>query len=204
MEPEQLLADARNAGGEGLGSLLELYRNYLLLLARAQADLHLRGRVNPSDVVQETFLRACRDFGQFRGTTEAELLAWLRRILVNELARIVERQKGAQKRDVRREVSLQRRIAVLNQSSVAMDAALASQSSSPVSRVHRRELAAVVADQVAKLPDHYRDVIVLRNLEGLSFDEVAKRMGRSSGAVRMLWIRALDQLRKLTGPEGSA
>ena len=189
MEPEQMLADARNAGGEGLGSLLELYRNYLLLLARTQVDLHLRGRVNPSDVVQETFLRACRSFGRFRGTTEQELIVWLRRILVNELARTVERQMGAQKRDVRREVSLQRRIAVLDQSSVVVD---------------RRELAAVVADQLAELPEHYRDVIVLRNLEGLSFDVVAERMGRSTGAVRALWMRALDRLRKLTGQEDSA
>ena len=54
-----------------------------------------------------------------------------------------------------------------------------------------------MADRMARLPAHYRDVIVLRNLEGLSFDEVASRMGRTPGAVRLLWLRALEKLRQL-------
>src|SRR3954452_10215216 len=103
-DPQRLLARARADDGDSLGKLLELYRNYLHLMARAQIDLHLQGRANPSDVVQETFVQACANFGQFRGSTEPELLAWLRRILVNTLAGLVERQMKARKRDVRREV----------------------------------------------------------------------------------------------------
>ena len=90
---ERLLARARQARGEHLGALLELYRNYLHLLARTQIDLHLQGRLDPSDLVQETLLEAYRDFGQFRGGTEAELLAWLRRILVHNLARVADPNK---------------------------------------------------------------------------------------------------------------
>jgi RNA polymerase sigma-70 factor (ECF subfamily) len=195
--PEQLLAEARQGQGERLGALLELYRNYLYLLARTQIDLHLQARANPSDVVQETFLHACRHFRQFRGTTEAELLAWLRRILVRNLARLVEKQVLTQKRDVRREVSLDQRRRALHASSSRFEAALASQVSSPSAQAQRRELAALVADQLAALPPAYREVIVLRNLEGLPFDEVARRMGRSAGAVRVLWLRALDRLRQL-------
>src|SRR5207237_3570973 len=101
-DPTELLAKARQGNGESLGSLLELYRNYLYLLARTQIDLHLQARCNPSDVVQETFLHACRHFKQFRGTSEKELLRWLRTILVNNLARIVEQQVLAKKRSVRR------------------------------------------------------------------------------------------------------
>ena len=107
-DPERLMADARLGKSERLGELLELYRNYLRLLARTQIDLHLQGRVNPSDLVQETFLEAYRDFVQFRGKTEKEWLAWLRRILVHNLARLVEQQVKALKRDARREVSLHR------------------------------------------------------------------------------------------------
>ncbi len=83
--PELLLSAARGGEREALGVLLEVYRNYLRLLARAQIDLHLQAKMNPSDIVQETFLEAFRDFGQFCGQTEAEFVAWLRQILANNL-----------------------------------------------------------------------------------------------------------------------
>jgi RNA polymerase sigma-70 factor (ECF subfamily) len=199
--PEQLLAAARQGQREQLGALLELYGNYLHLVARTQIDLHLQARLNPSDLVQETFLEAFRDFGQFRGTTEPELLGWLRRILVHNLARVVEKQLLADKRNARREVSLEQRLRKLEHSTARVEAALLSQGSSPSAQAQRREQAALLADQLAKLPANYRDVIILRNLEGLAFDEVAHRMGRTSGAVRVLWMRALDRLRQLLKKE---
>ena len=198
VDPDQLLTEARQGKGESLGALLQFYRNYLYLLARTQIDLHLQARANPSDLVQETFLQACSHFHQFRGSTEKELLAWLRRILVHNLARLVEKQILAQKRNVRREVSLERYRTLLHNSSEHFEMALVSSCSSPSVQAQRRELAALVADQLARLPAPYRDVIVLRNLEGLAFDEVAKRMERTPGAVRVLWLRALDHLRQLS------
>src|SRR5438132_5297457 len=197
-DPTELLARARQGNGESLGALLEFYRNYLYLLARTQIDLHLQARANPSDLVQETFLQACSHFHQFRGSTEKELLAWLRRILVHNLARLVEKQILAQKRNVRREVSLDRYRTLLHNSSEHFETALVSQISSPSVQAQRRELASLVADQLAQLPAPYREVIVLRNLEGLAFDEVARRMQRTPGAVRVLWLRALDQLRQVS------
>ena len=195
--PEQLLAEARLGRGDCLGALLELYRNYLYLLARTQIDLHLQARVNPSDLVQETFLQACRHFCRFRGTGERELLAWLRRILVRNLAGLVEKQLLAQKRDLRRQVSLDRQQTALLDSSERFDAALGHSCTTPSAQAHRRELVALVADQLARLPTAYRDVIILRNLEGLAFKEVARRMGRTPGAIRVLWLRALEQLRQM-------
>jgi len=203
LHPEQLLAEARRGRGDCLGALLELYRNYLYLLARTQIDLHLQARVNPSDLVQETFLQVCRHFGRFRGTSEKELLAWVRRILVRNLAGLVEKQLLAQKRDLRREVSLERQRTALLDSSERFDAALGQSCrsprspSSPSAQAQRRELVALVADQLAGLPAPYRDVIILRNLEGLAFKDVARRMNRTPGAVRVLWLRALDQLRQM-------
>jgi RNA polymerase sigma-70 factor, ECF subfamily len=84
---ERLLDRARSDAGQSLGQLLELYRNYLKMLALTQMDRQLQVRCSPSDVVQETFLEAHRDFGQFQGQGEGQFLAWLRRILVNNLAR---------------------------------------------------------------------------------------------------------------------
>src|SRR5208282_432583 len=70
------LARARREGGSAVGELLEHYRHYLYLLARARMGRQLQGRVDPSDLVQEAFLAAHRDFAAFRGTTEAELVCW--------------------------------------------------------------------------------------------------------------------------------
>lgn len=189
---DQLLAEALRGSGESLGALLEVYRGYLYLQARAQLDLRLRSRANPSDVVQDTFLQACRHFDQFRGRTTRELLGWLRRILAHRVARLAEQQVQAGKRTVRREVSLDRPPG----DSAAEPLTLASPGSSPSTHAQRRESADWLAGQLARLPDDYREVLVLRHLEGLPFADVAQRMNRTPGAVRVLWLRALDRLRR--------
>lgn len=195
----RLLVEALAGHNESLGALLEVYRKYLYLLARTQMGFHVQGRVNPSDLVQETFLLACRHFTQFRGQTTKELLGWLRRILVHNLARLAEKQVQAQKRSVRREVSLEQNHGKAGKTSEPLVLSLVSPGSSPSTQAQRHEVAAIVADQLAQLPVAYRDVLILRNLEGLSFEEVGRRMGRSTGAVRVLWLRALDQLRRQHG-----
>jgi RNA polymerase sigma-70 factor (ECF subfamily) len=200
-DAERLLDQARLGRRDCLGELLEPYRSYLHLLAQTQIDLHLRSRIDASDVVQEAFHNACRDFDQFRGRTAAELLGWLRQILLGRLGRLLRQQVGTQKRDARREVSLDQRLAALHNSSARFEAALAGRASSPSDRAQRRESAAGVAERLARLPPDYREVLVLRNLEGLPFAEVARRMGRSAGAVRVLWVRALDQFRRSLGGE---
>jgi RNA polymerase sigma-70 factor, ECF subfamily len=190
-----LISRARRGSKSSLGSLLEQYRNYLVVLAGTQIEKRLQPRVSPSDVVQETMLRAHKNFGQFRGTTEPELLAWLRQILVNNLARFVEQHVLAARRDVRREVSVERLGAALEQSTIQLAALVPSQGNSPSMAVQQREEAVVLADRLAHLSDDYREVLVLRNLQGLPFEEVASRMGRSVGATRMLWLRAIEKLR---------
>ena len=95
---QELFALAKKGREDCLGELLELYRNYLHLLARTQIDLHLAVRTSPSDIVQETFLQACQKFHHFRGGTQAELLSWLRRILVNNIAGAFEKHARAPKK----------------------------------------------------------------------------------------------------------
>ncbi len=192
----RLLNAARDGKDESLGKLLQLYCNYLKLIATAQLDRKLRARLSPSDVVQETLFEAHRDFAQFRGTSEMEFHAWLRKILVHNLARVVERHVLTDKRDIRREVSMDQIGASLERSTARLVAVLADGGLSPSSDAQRNENAIVLADELAVLPEDYRDVIVLRHLEGLAFNEVAERMERSTGAVRMLWMRAVAQLRQ--------
>src|SRR5437773_1578720 len=100
-DAEQLLNCARAGDGAALGSLLELYRNYLALLARLQIGRRLQGKIDPADLVQEAFLKAHSTFSQFRGTTEEELIGWLRKILASKLIDLLRHYYGAQARDVR-------------------------------------------------------------------------------------------------------
>lgn len=199
---DELLTAAQTGSVESLGELLQLYTNYLKLLVLAQLEKNLRVRVSPSDVVQETFFEAHRDFPQFRGQSSAEFIAWLRKILVNNLCRVVEQHVLAEKRDVRREVSLERLATALEQSTARLEAVIPDPGSSPSAGAHRREVELVLADQLAELPADYREVIVLRHIEALPFEEIASRMERSSGAVRMLWLRAVKQLRERLGARG--
>jgi RNA polymerase sigma-70 factor (ECF subfamily) len=184
--PEVLLARARGGDHDALGSLLEEYREYLRVLARARIGRDLQVRLDASDLVQEALLEAHRDFRQFLGQTEAELTVWLRRILVRNLADQLKHHQS-QKRNFQREQPL----AVL---ALQAHEALAAPLSTPSAHAARREQAVLLASALAQLSEDYREVVTMRHLEGKNFDEIATALGRSSGAVRMLWMRALERL----------
>lgn len=195
-----LLTAARQTGGPALGQLLQRYHHYLLMLANAQLDARLRRRLSPSDLVQDALLGAYRDFQQFRGGSERELLAWLRQILINCLHHAYETHIKAGRRDLRREVSLDDVGPGLDRGARCLGQCLADRGYSSREAANARERAAEIAAQLARLRPAYREVIVLRNLQGLSFEEVAARMDRKPGAVRMLWLRAIAQFRQCYVP----
>lgn len=195
-DPEDLLRQARAGNHPALGRLLELYRNYLKLLARLQIDHRLQGKLDASDVVQETFLEAHRDFAQFRGNSEAELVGWLRQILVSNLANVVRHYRGSRRRDIRLERELAHEV---DESSRVLDHGLVARQSSPSQQAVRHEQAVLLADALGRLPEDYREAVILRHLEGLSFPEVALRMGRTVDSVKKLWARALARLRGALG-----
>jgi RNA polymerase sigma-70 factor (ECF subfamily) len=194
--PAELLARARAGDGPALGQLLALYERYLALLARLQIGRRLQGKVDPDDLVQETFLNAHRDFHQFRGATEAELVGWLRQILAANVAGVIRRYLGTQRRNVRLERELGDE---LDNSSRALEAWVVAPHSTPSQQAARREQAVLLADALECLPPHYREVIILHHLEGLSLTEAAARMGRTADSVEKLWTRALLQLRGVLG-----
>jgi RNA polymerase sigma-70 factor (ECF subfamily) len=190
----RLIDEARRQSPGVLDRLLESYRNYLRLLARTGIDASLRGKADPSDLVQETMLKAHQHFSQFQGQTEMELVAWLRRILTRNLADLVRRFKAAGTRTVAREQSLDD---VIGASSRALLELVAPNGHSPSQSAQRRELSIILADALAELASDHREVVLLRTLEGRDWEEVARAMGRTPGAVRLLWARALKKLRPL-------
>lgn len=191
-----LLAAARSQGAEStdaLGRLLESYQRYLKLLARIEIGRRLQGKVDASDVVQETFLDAHRQFAGFRGDAEPQFVTWLRQILAGTLANLVRRYLGTQARDPR----LERQLAEdLDQSTAALGQMLVDPGSSPSQLVMRREQGAIVAEALARLPDDYQQVLSMRHLEGLTFPEIAARMERTVDSVEKLWIRGLTRLKR--------
>ena len=178
---------------------LEHYRDYLHLLARNQLRSMLRGKLDPSDVVQETLLRAYQNRDQFRGQTEAERAAWLRRILANVLTDAA-RKFGAAARDVALERSLE---GAVEQSSARLEAWLAAEGSSPSQQAERNEQLLRLADALSRLPDDQRRAVELHHVQGHPLAEVARRLGRSKGAAAQLLFRALRKLRELLEAPGS-
>jgi RNA polymerase sigma-70 factor (ECF subfamily) len=195
-DADSLLPLARAGDAAALGRLLEAHRNYLELLARVQIGRRLRGKVGADDVVQTTFLEAHRHFAAFRGTGGREFAAWLRGILAGVVANLVRHYLGTRRRDPRLERDLADELA---RSSQALGAAFAARDTSPSDRAARSEQGLLLADALGRMPDDYREVLVLRHLEGLTFPEVAARLGRSQDSVKKLWTRALDRLRRTLG-----
>ena len=195
-DPHALLDQARAGSPLATGQLLEAYTGYLTLLARVQIGRRLQGKADAGDIVQEVFLEAHRQMRNFRGTTEAELLAWLRRILAGQIALMLRRYLGTKGRDVK----LERELAVqLDHSSQVMDGGFVASYSTPSQHASRREQAVLLAEKLEQLPSNYKEIIVLRHLEGLSFPEVAARMGKTEDSVQKLWVRALASLKRSLG-----
>jgi RNA polymerase sigma-70 factor (ECF subfamily) len=172
---------------------LERYRAYLRLLARLHVSPLLRGKLDPSDLVQQTLLQAHQALPQFRGHSDGERAAWLRQILARNLA-VAIRDFGRAKRDVARERSLE---AALTESSCRLEAMLAANQSSPSQKADRSEQALRLAEALEQLPEAQREALVLQHWQGWSLAEIGAHMNRSSDAVAGLIKRGLKQLRLL-------
>jgi RNA polymerase sigma-70 factor (ECF subfamily) len=186
------MADSVSPGGISLTR----YRDYLLLMARVQIDPRLRGKIDPSDIVQETLLRAHQAFDQFRGHTKAQLIVWLRTILAHTLAnalRKLSRGKGA-------EQSLDQ---ALEDSSARLAAFVADQQLTPEQTAAREEQMLRLAAALARLPADQRFVLEMKHLRGCSVSEICDLTGRSKSSVVGLLFRGLKKMREyLARPDG--
>jgi RNA polymerase sigma-70 factor, ECF subfamily len=192
--PEQLLSQVRAGSREAMGRLLDRYRVYLLHIAQRQLDPDLQAKGGASDLVQETFMEAQRDFAQFHGASADELLAWLRQLLLNNAVNFTRRFREAAKRSVEREVSLDGHRSSFNQA-----AEVAGDTPTPSDLAVQQEQAEAVERALTRLPDDYSAVLRLRYAEELPFEVVAQRLGRSVNAVRKLWARALERFQEEMG-----
>ena len=183
-----LIREARDGSTQAVGQLIDACRNYLLHIARQEMPVALRAKIGPSDLVQDAAFEAQRDFASFEGEQLEQLLAWLRRILLNNTANIKRQYQHTDKRDISRERPLAFDAGAIGE---PIDQCL-----SPGAALSIAEQQARVNRALERLPADMQAVIVLRNREHLSFQEIGIRMERAPDAARKLWARAIEQLRK--------
>jgi RNA polymerase sigma-70 factor (ECF subfamily) len=184
----QWLAEARAGSIDALGMALEACRGYLLKVARRNFDRALKAKAGVAELVQETFLEAQRDFARFYGHTEREWLAWLRQLLLHNLANF-GRSFRAAKREIGCETSLHKKGL-----STHLQLGLATQDASPMDQAIAREQAELVQQSLRRLPREYRRALLLRYHDQLDFREIGERTGRSENAVRKLFARAVERM----------
>lgn len=184
-----LLLAARSGSNSSLGRLLQGYRDYLNLLADDELGSAIKVKASASDLVQDSFLEAKRDFGQFTGKSPEEFQAWLRRLLLNNVANAIRSYQGTEKRDISRETPASH--CDLNRTRPLVD-----KSKTASSIVMKNELLDALQLAIQKLPGHYQDVIQWRNYERASFEDIGQRLERSGEAARKLWVRAVEMLQQ--------
>jgi RNA polymerase sigma-70 factor (ECF subfamily) len=187
----RLVAAARAGSREALGRALEDCRRYLLAIAERQLDPDLRSKGGASDLVQETFLEAQRDFARFQGSSPDELRAWLRQVLLHNVGAFTHRFRGTTKRAVGREVAL-----AAGGSSADLGPDLAGSTLTPSGVAIEHEQAVALRRALDRLPEEYRRMVVPRFEEGRSFEEIGRLTGRSPDAARKVWSRAMERLRQ--------
>jgi RNA polymerase sigma-70 factor, ECF subfamily len=185
------LRQSRSGSADAAGQVLEACRHYLLLIANRELPTEVRQKVGASDMVQDTFAEAHRDLPRFLGQNEDQLRAWLRRILLNNVANARRHYLQTGKRDVAREVALGDAPSGEDWLGLAP-----SRAASPSSEVVRDEDARLLEQALSKLPEHLRQVIVMRHRENKSFAEIGQAQGRSAAAARKSWVRGLEKLQR--------
>jgi RNA polymerase sigma-70 factor (ECF subfamily) len=195
---KQWIEAAQQGSPDALGQVLEYCRPYLLAVANEQLESDLQAKAGASDLVQDTFVEAHRDFAVFRGRSEEELLAWLRQILLHNLGNFRRQYRGTEKRQVQREVSLDTAPAE------ELLGELVDEGSSPSEQARARERDAALERAIEQLPESHRQVVQWHSLERCSFEVIGQRLNCSAEAARKLWTRAIEKLQHVLGPGDEA
>jgi RNA polymerase sigma-70 factor (ECF subfamily) len=190
-ETTDLLQNASQGHGDACEQLLARHRPELRAFVEVRLDARLRARLDASDVVQEAQLEALRRFPDYLKRRPMPFLHWLRKTAYERLLMLRRQHFGAARRSVGREQALPDR------SSLALAQHLFAQGSTPSQHLAQAELARRVQDALARLSESDRDLLLMRNYEGLSYDEVANIMGIGPPTARKRHGRALIRLHRL-------
>lgn len=183
-----LISKARAGDEAALGVILDQHRDQLRRLAEKELNEKLSARVDASDIVQQTFLSACKKVDQFKGESLHEFVAWIYEIHRHNILDVAREHAGAEKRDVNREQTV-------NFSGISHD------QSTPSQKVMQNEQTQRLSTLLEQLPEDQREAVRLRHLEGKSLEEMAEHFGRSAQAVASLLKRGLENLRQASSTD---
>jgi RNA polymerase sigma-70 factor (ECF subfamily) len=169
---------------------LEPYRRYLKILAELHLDRRLRGKLDASDVVQQTLLRAHSAFDGLRQREPEVLAAWLRKILASTLADAVKHYE----RD-KRDIGLERSLQLDLDQSVDGLSELAAKQTSPSHHAEQAEEMLKLINALSHLPEQMREVIILKHCRGWTLEKIAEHSGKTGPAIASLLRRGLERLR---------
>ncbi len=195
----QLLEAARAGSAAAREALLLRHRTRLRQMIAVRMDPRLRTRLDPSDVVQEVFVDACRKLPEYLERPGVPFYPWLRQLAWERLLKLHQRHVQAAKRSTSREQCWE--WAVTEESADQLAGPLASRESGPATHLLRAELCQRVREALHRLGERDREVLVLRYLEQLAIREIAAILGISEGATKVRHLRALERLREVLGDE---
>jgi RNA polymerase sigma-70 factor (ECF subfamily) len=188
---QELVALAKDGNDSALNQLCNVYGERVHWIVRLRMGTELRSKLESMDVVQDVLVSALRDLGDFKYKDEGDFLRWLSKIAENRLRDNVDKLH-ANKRDIRKEVRLDNRGPTTGGRFFGVRGPI--HATTPSVIMSRKEDLDELAKAMDKLKPEYKEVIVLTKIEGLSYNEIADRVGKSDEAVRKLVSRAMAVL----------
>lgn len=197
-----LVRQAQEGQNAALNRLFERYYDRVRRVVRLRLGRHLRASLDSADILQETFIAAVRCFDRFEMRDEASLINWLSKLAERQIMAAAD-YHNARKRDRRREVGLPTIPGSGSHSGFA--AQLADDATQPLEGLAEGEQLQIVEECIEELDQEHRELVILRNYVGASWETVAEQTGRpSAAAARMMHARALIELSKLVRARGGA
>ena len=188
---QHLVALAKDGDESALDRLCTVYGPRVLWLVRIRMGKELRSKLESVDLVQDVFVSALKDLGNFTYKNEGDFVRWLSGITENRLRDNLDKLH-ADKRDIRKEVRLNTHRPTIEDSFAAALEPI--DATTPSVIISKREEFDKLAKAIDALKPEYREVIVLTKIEGLSYREIGDKLGRSADAARMLFSRAMAAL----------
>jgi RNA polymerase sigma-70 factor (ECF subfamily) len=199
VETEHLIEAARDGSALAREELLVRHGGRLRRMITVRMDSRLGARLDPSDIVQEVFVDACRQLSNYLQQRPLPFYPWLRQLAWERLVKLHQHHIQALKRSTTREQNWH--LALSEQSAVSLFDGLLASGSGPCRHLIRQELRQRVQAALERLPERDRELLVMRYLEQLSVREIAAVLSVSEGAVKVRHLRALERLRGLLGDD---